>query len=98
MIESFRDKWLRDFFVDDRRSKKIPALIEDRLFRKLQMVDDAASDKDLRAPPSNHFEQLSGALLGLHSIRINRQWRLIFGWDENAGKATGLYLDPHDYR
>lgn len=52
------------------------------LFRKLQMIDDAMTDQDLRVPPSNHFEKLRGNLSGLHPIRVNKQWRLIFrlGW------------------
>jgi toxin HigB-1 len=98
VIASFRDDWLREFFLDDRRSKNIPPDLEDRLFRKLQMIDDATTDQDLRVPPSNHFEKLSGALAGLHSIRVNKQWRLIFGWDAKSGKASGLYLDDHSYR
>jgi len=49
------------------------------------MVDDAATDQDLRIPPSNHFEKLRGNLAGLHSIRVNRQWRLIFRWDSRQG-------------
>jgi proteic killer suppression protein len=78
MIVSFRDDWLRNFFVDDVRSKKIPSDLESRLFRKIQMIDDATTDQDLRVPPSNHFEKLRGHLEGFHSIRINKQWRLIF--------------------
>lgn len=50
MIVSFRDQWLRDFFVDDVHSRNIPADLETRLFRKLQMIDDATTDLDLRAP------------------------------------------------
>lgn len=98
MIASFRDDWLRAFFVDDKRSKPIPPDIESRLFRKLQMIDDATSDEDLRVPPSNHFEKLRGALAGFHSIRVNRQWRLVFRWDGEKGEAARLYLDNHDYR
>jgi len=98
LIKSFRDSWLQDYFVEDKQSKKIPANIDDRLFRKLQLIDDAESDADLRIPPSNHFEKLSGNLKGKHSIRINRQWRLIFEWDGNDGKATNIYLDKHEYR
>ena len=41
------------------------------LFRKLQMIDDATTDQDLRVPPSNHFEKLRGNLAGFHSIRVN---------------------------
>jgi len=62
MIVSFRDDWLHDFFVGDIRSKKIPPDLEARLFRKIQMIDDAATDRDLRVPPSNHFEKLLGTL------------------------------------
>jgi proteic killer suppression protein len=98
MIVGFRDEWLRAFFVDDVRSNKIPPDIRDRLFRKLQMIDDATNDQDLRTPPSNHFEKLRGELKGLHSIRVNKQWRLIFAWNGRRGEASGVYLDDHSYR
>jgi proteic killer suppression protein len=71
MIVNFRDGWLRDFFVDDVRSRNIPPDLESRLFRRLQMIDDASTDQDLRVPPSNHFEKLRGKLADFHSIRIN---------------------------
>ncbi|NOQ70020.1 MAG: type II toxin-antitoxin system RelE/ParE family toxin [Gammaproteobacteria bacterium] len=98
MIKSFRDNWLEAYFINDTHSKKVPADIDTRLFRKLQLIDDAESDLDLRIPPSNHFEKLSGRLDGKHSIRVNKQWRLIFQWDISEGKATGIYLDKHEYR
>jgi proteic killer suppression protein len=96
MIVSWRDDWLRQFFEDDKRSRKISADIEDRLFRRLQIVDDATCDIDLRIPPSNHFEKLSGGLAGFHSVRVNARWRLIFRW--NGSEASDLYLDDHSYR
>lgn len=98
MIVSFRDDWLRAFFVDDIHSRKIPADLTDRLFRKLQMLDDAMTDQDLRVPLSNHFEKLKGTLKGYHSIRVNRQWRLVFQWDGSRGEASEVYLDDHSYR
>lgn len=97
MIVNFRNEWLRTFFVDDVRSRIIPPDIEGRLFRKLQMIDDAATDQDLRVPPSNHFEKLRGNLEGFHSIRVNKQWRLIFRWDGRRGEAMDVYLDDHRY-
>ena len=97
MIVSFRDAWLRAFFVDDNRSKNMPADLESRLFRKIQMIDDAATDQDLRVPPSNHFEKLRGNLEGFHSIRVNKQWRLVFRWDSRNAEVTDLYLDDHSY-
>jgi len=98
MIVSFRDEWLRAFFVEDVRSRNIPADLESRVFRKLQMIDDAMTDQDLRVPPSNHFERLRGNLMGFHAIRVNKQWRLVFHWDGGRGEAIGIYLDDHSYR
>jgi toxin HigB-1 len=73
MILSFRDAWLRAFLVEDVQSRNIPPDLESRLFRKLQMLDDATTDQDLRVPPGNHFEKLRGNLVGFHSIRVNKQ-------------------------
>ncbi len=72
--------------------------LESRLFRKIQMIDDATSDQDLRVPPSNHFEKLRGNLQGFYSIRVNKRWRLVFQWDGSQGEATGVYLDDHSYQ
>jgi proteic killer suppression protein len=98
MIASFRDAWLRAFFVEDVKSRNIPPDLESSLFRRLQMLDDATSDRDLRVPPSNHFEKLRGNLAGFHSIRVNRQWRLVFRWSGAKGEAERVYLDEHSYR
>jgi toxin HigB-1 len=98
MIISFRDAWLRDFFVADVRARRIPADLATRLFRKLQVLDDAATDADLRVPPSNHFEKLKAALADWHSIRVNEQWRLVFRWRGGRGEASDVYLDNHSYR
>ena len=98
MIVNFRDDWLRGFFVDDARSRNIPSDLEGRLFRRLQMIDDASTDQDLRIPPSNHFEKLRGRLADFHSIRVNKQWRLIFRWDGKRGEAADVYLDDHGYK
>jgi proteic killer suppression protein len=80
------------------RSRNIPSDLEGRLFRRLQMIDDASADQDLRIPPGNHFEKLRGKLADLHSIRVNKQWRLIFKWDGSRGEAADVYLDDHGYK
>ena len=98
MVVSFRDGWLREFFINDVRSRRIPRDIEARLARKIQMIDDAISDQDLRVPPSNHFERLKGNLGDFYSIRVNDKWRLVFRWDCEVGEASDLYLDDHSYR
>lgn len=96
MIEGWQDNDLREFFLNDRKYKRLPPDLERRVFKKLQMIDDATCDADLRSPPSNHFEKLSGSLEGFHSIRINDQWRLIFAWDGSS--ASQIYIDDHSYR
>ncbi len=54
--------------------------IENVAERKLQMLDAALELRDLRSPPGNRLEALSGDRVGQHSIRINDQWRVCFGW------------------
>ncbi len=98
MIKGFRDNWLRDFFLKDKQNKKISVNIRSRLFRKLQLLDDATCDLDLRSPPSNHFEKLIGQLKGSCSIRVNDQYRLLFLWNDEQGEADGVYLDDHSHR
>lgn len=62
------------------------------------MIDEATTDQDLRVPSSNHFEKLRGNLDSYHSIRVNKQWRLIFKWDDGRGEASDIYLDNHSYQ
>ncbi|GAA4401918.1 type II toxin-antitoxin system RelE/ParE family toxin [Tsukamurella soli] len=51
---------------------------------KMQLIDAAGNVNDLRIPPGNRLEKLSGVRSGQHSIRINDQWRLCFRWDDGA--------------
>ncbi|MDF2867109.1 MAG: plasmid maintenance system killer [Gammaproteobacteria bacterium] len=64
-------------------SRKLPHDIHQRAYRKLLMLNNAASIEDLRLPPSNHLEKLSGNREGQYSIRINGQWRICFVWQGN---------------
>jgi len=98
MIVSLRDDWLRAFFVEDKPFPRVPPDLESRLFRRLQMLDDATTDRDLRTPPSNHFEKLRGNLAGFCSIRVNDRWRLVFRWDGGRGEASEVDLDDDSYR
>ena len=98
MAISFRDgdsSELADFFYDGRRSRRIPMSIAKSLMRKLDILDAARSENDLKVPPGNRYELLSGNLVGWSSIRVNIQWRLIFRWED--GSVKDLYLDPHNY-
>ncbi|AVX39918.1 type II toxin-antitoxin system RelE/ParE family toxin [Yersinia massiliensis] len=98
MIENFRDGQLgslAQFHRNKKRSKDILVTIESALARKLDIIEYATTERSLFAPPSNHYERLSGSLAGWSSIRVNIQWRLIFRWRDDA--AHDVYLDPHKY-
>jgi proteic killer suppression protein len=92
----FRDKWLEAYYEEDKAHKKIPTTIEASLYRKLQILDAATQESDLRVPPGNRFEHLQGNLSGWCSIRVNKQYRLIFRWEDDAARNT--YLDSHVYK
>ena len=96
MIKSFRDQWLDDYYFGGAKSVNIPKAIESPLKRKLDIIHVANGENDLRIPPGNRFEHLEGKLKGWCSIRVNKQYRLIFQW--GSGDASGIYLDPHTYR
>lgn len=68
--------------------------IENVAQRKLQMLDDAMELRDLKSPPGNRLEALSGDRAGQHSIRINGQWRVCFTWTA-AGPANVEIVDYH---
>ena len=59
-------------------SRRLPNTIQKVALRKLMMIDNAKCLEDLKVPPNNHLEQLSGDRKGQHSIRINDQWRVCF--------------------
>jgi proteic killer suppression protein len=68
------------------RVKGLPLEVQQVGRRKLRMLNNAQNLSDLRIPPANRLEKLSGKLKQFYSIRINDQWRIIFQW--NSGNAT----------
>ena len=93
MIVSFRSKETEQIWVGN-RVKKIPIEIQKVGRRKLRILNNSQSIVDLRIPPSNRLEKLSGNLSGFYSIRINKQWRIIFKW--NNGNASEVeIIDYH---
>ena len=71
-------------------SKKLPANIQEVERRKLRMLNNAQEIADLKIPPANRLEKLSGRLKDYHSIRINDKWRIIFKW--SAGNASSVSI------
>lgn len=62
--------------------------------RKLDQLNAASRLEDLRSPPGNRLEALRGELRGLHSIRVNEQWRIVFRWQGEEARDVRL-TDSH---
>ena len=58
------------------------------------MLNNSISFKDLSLPPSNRLEKLQGNLKEFHSIRINDQWRVCFGFSNGAAHDVEI-VDYH---
>lgn len=91
-IQSFRCNETRSLYegLSVNRFNNIRSVAE----RKLQMLDDAVDLRDLRSPPGNRLEQLSGNRSNQLSIRINDQWRVCFVWGMNGPENVEI-VDYH---
>ena len=96
MIASFGDRVTSDLYngISSSRVRRLPSEILDTALLKLDVLNAAQSLKDLRSPPGNRLELLKGNLQGFHSIRITRQWRIIFRW-QASNAHDGKIVDYH---
>ncbi len=92
MIRSWADKATER--LANREHVRAFAGIEDSARRKLIMLNGAQSLNDLRSPPGNRLEALSGNRTGQWSIRINDQWRICFRWKDNGAEDVEI-VDYH---
>jgi len=89
MLKSFRCKETEKVFLRQ-RSARFSADIYRIALRKLLLLDAAEKLEDLRLPPGNRLEKLTGNRQGQHSIRINDQWRICFRW--SGGDAAEVEI------
>jgi proteic killer suppression protein len=80
--------WLRE------RSRRLDTPTQRAAWRNLAMLDAAEILADLRVPPGNRLEKLSGDRGGHYSIRINRQWRICFRWSDSGPEDIEI-VDYH---
>lgn len=80
MIESFQDKRTAAIF-SGLQVKRLHPRLQERVREKLKLLDRARTLADLRVPPGNRLEVLSGDRKGQMSIRVNDQWRICFVWE-----------------
>ena len=96
MITSFKSKFAQDIFdgSSTAKSRRFPKQLIERTLRLLDQLNVVAQVDELLIPPGNHLEKLKGNLSGYWSLRINRQWRIIFQWDGNDASNVDI-LDYH---
>jgi proteic killer suppression protein len=92
MIKSFKDAETEKVF-GRQLSRRLPTDIQQVALRKLRMLNNAISLNDLRVPPANRLEKLTGDRRGQYSIRINDQWRICFEW----GEGDAFNVEITDY-
>ena len=81
MIKSFKDKETERVYSRE-GSNRLPQDIQQIALRKLRMINNSKTLKDLRIPPANRLEKLTEDREGQFSIRINDQWRICFVWQD----------------
>ena len=92
MIKSFAERQTRVLF--ETGVSRRWSLISRVAVRKLVQIDSVAALEELDIPPGNRLEALKGYRAGLHSIRINDQWRICFRW-ESDGAYDVQIVDYH---
>ena len=93
MIRSFSCKETEKLF-SRQPSKRFPFALQKLARRKLLMIHVALCVSDLKMPPGNRLEKLSGDRKGQYSIRVNQQWRICFAWKANHAEQVAL-VDYH---
>jgi proteic killer suppression protein len=93
MITSFGSKETEKIWNGD-RVKSLPQEIQQIGRRKLRMLNNSQNLIDLKVPPTNKLEKLSGKMSGFYSIRINDQWRIAFKWDDGNSSDVTI-MDYH---
>ena len=83
MIRSFRDRETERIW-NGLGSRRLPPEIQETALRKLRAINAAEQIEDLRIPPGNRLEPLSGDRRGQHSVRINQQWRICLRWRDGG--------------
>ncbi len=93
MITSFGSKETEKIWNGD-RVKNLSLEIQQIGRRKLRMLNNSQNLIDLKIPPSNQLESLKGDRKGQYSIRINKQWRICFEWNEGNAYQVEI-VDYH---
>jgi toxin HigB-1 len=95
MIKSLGDRTTEDLYhrTSSAKMRRLPPELQTLALYKLYVLNAVVALRELRSPPGNSLEALKGDLIGFHSMRINKQWRIIFKWQ----RAEALDVRIADY-
>lgn len=93
MIRSFGSKHSERIW-HEQYVKNVDRNVQRATLRKLELIHAAKDLEDLRIPPGNRLERLTGDRRGQHSIRVNAQWRICFVWRDGGAENVEL-VDYH---
>jgi proteic killer suppression protein len=96
VIRNITDQTTQDIYdgVNSRQARKLPRELHSRAQRLLDRLNAAPNLEMMRVPPSNHMEKLRGDLKGFWSLRVNKQWRIIFRWESREAVDVRI-IDYH---
>ena len=97
MQVEYADDNLRRLAIDPEFRGRFPAEVVTAYWKVLNFIKRSTDERDLRAWKSLHFEKLTADLEGLHSLRLNRQWRLIIEIAGQAPNKTVVVRDVQNY-
>ena len=91
MLTSITNQTTQDIYdgISSKKARKIPEFLHSKACRLMDQLDAAETLEDMKIPPGNRFEPLSG------DVRINKQWRVIFKWDEAQNNAYDVYMGDY---
>ncbi|MCU7836587.1 MAG: type II toxin-antitoxin system RelE/ParE family toxin [gamma proteobacterium symbiont of Taylorina sp.] len=97
MITSFSDKITHDIYdgINSKKTRKIPLQLHDKARILMDQLNASNNIDDMRTPPDNNLEPLIDKLSDFWSVRINKQWHLIFMLDELKSSAYDVYIDDY---
>ena len=93
----FANKKLEALYTSEAGAKKYPAVVIDAFFEVLHAIDAAVDERDLYALKGLHVETLKGDRAGQHSLRLNKQFRLIVTIEQDPQGNVIVVLEIDDY-
>lgn len=96
MIRNFKNKIAQDIFdgIISASARKIPLNLHEKVRRLFDQLNAATKVETLRVSPGNKLEKLKGNLKNHWSVRVNKQWRVIFIWKDSEAYDVEI-IDYH---